>query len=222
MRDTFFSFSLPSPGGIFSCELSLASNGSSRFASSHLNPLLYPKESSCKTVCYCLPFTIPQRIYDYLACTSRHTGPCILCRIFSSLCLRLTHWLSPHPDQSLVYPHPVSCWSVWNVFHWFSAHWRSQLKPHLLWRASLETITFRLNALEFVTHVSFLMNQTAHSTKSTTALLAGRYLLLSTTHRTLRTLDIREGRRTDSEKGEESFVISGLHNFHSVLTALRS
>lgn len=62
MRDTFFSFSLPSPGGIFSCELSLASNGSSWFASSHLNPLLYPKESSYKTVCYCQPCTIPQRI----------------------------------------------------------------------------------------------------------------------------------------------------------------
>lgn len=61
-RDTFFSFSLPSPGGIFSCELSLDSNGSSRFASSHLNPLLHPKESSYKTVCYCLPCTIPQRI----------------------------------------------------------------------------------------------------------------------------------------------------------------
>lgn len=66
------------------------------------------------------------------------------------------------------------------------------------------------------------MNQTVHSTKSATALLAGRYLLLSTMHRTLRTLDIREDRRTDSEKGEKSFAISGLHNFHFVLTALRS
>lgn len=103
----------------------------------------------------------------------------------SRLCLRLTNWLSPHPGQSLAYPRPVSCCSGWNVFHWFSAHWRSQLKHRLLLRASLETTTFHLSALEFVTHVSFLMNQTVHCTKSATALLAGRYLLLSTMHRTL-------------------------------------
>lgn len=134
--------------------------------------------------------------------------------------LPLTHSLAFFdPDQHLAVLFGM-CSA--GFFFFFFAHWRSQLKHHLLLRASLETTTFFLSTPQSVAHVPFLINQTVNSTKTAAALLAGRYLLLSTKPSTPRILDIREGGRTCTGKEEKSFEFVGPHKALLVLTALRS